>query len=90
MSLYSSNFIRNVATLLQVEGEDKPDIQFFNNGYLLLAPKNKIRTLQENYHLQKSIGAQVELLKPPELQERYPWMSTEGVGLACLGMQWLS
>lgn len=90
MSLYSSHFLKNISTLLQVEGEDPPDPQFHEGGYLFLAPQDREEMLRENYLLQKSVGAEVELLGPQELQRMYPWMNTEGVKLACLGMYgWL-
>ena len=85
MSLYSAHFLRNVPTLLRVEGEEPPDPQFHEGGYLFLASPEGEGALRENHALQRSVGACVELLDPRELQRRYPWISTEGVALASLG-----
>lgn len=86
MSLYSANFLRRVSTHLHVEGEEPPDIQFQEKGYLFLASQEGEQTLRENHSLQRSLGAEVELIGPQQLRESYPWISTEGVKLACLGM----
>ena len=86
MSLYSSHFIKNISTLLRVEEDDPPpDVQFVEEGYLLLASEEGEETLRENYQLQKSVGAEVVLLEPQELSKLYPWLNVEGVKLACLG-----
>ena len=88
MSLYAADFLRNVSTHLQVEGEDEPlDVQFQEKGYLFLASRDGERTLRENCSLQRSVGAEVEMLEPWQLRERYPWMNTDGIKLASLGMQ---
>lgn len=85
MSLYSAHFLRQVPTLLQVEGEEPPDPQFHEGGYLFLASPEGVATLRENYDIQRSVGAAVELLGVEELGRRYPWLNTEGVELASLG-----
>lgn len=86
MSLYSSNFLKNVSTHLQVKGEDTPDIQFYEKGYLFLASEEGAETLRENHSLQKDLGAAVELLDPEDLRRHFPWMNIDGVKLASLGM----
>ena len=85
LSLHSSQFLYQVSTLLQVEGEEPPDIQFVDGSYLLLVPKEKKRLLQDNYLMQKSIGAEVELLDSHALARRFPWMNMAGVCLGSLG-----
>ena len=85
MSLHSIDFLRNISTHLRVEGEEPPDAQLQERGYLLLASQDGEKALRENHSLQRSLGAEVELLEPWQLREHYPWMNTEGIKLACLG-----
>ena len=85
MSLYSSHFLQNVSTLLQVEGEDCPDIQFKENAYLFLASEGGRNVLYENHQLQKSLGATIELFEPKALSGRYPWINMDGIKLASIG-----
>lgn len=86
MSLFSSHFLRNISTHLRVEGEEPPDAQFQDGSYLFLAHKEGERTMRENHELQKSVGASVLLLEPQELQRKFPWLNTEGIKLASLGI----
>lgn len=85
MSLRSRQFLRQVPSLLQVEGEESPDIQFVKRGYLILASKEGERILRENCQLQRSLGAEVEVLDLPALARRFPWMNLEGVAAGSLG-----
>ena len=85
MSLYSAHFLKNASTLLQVEGDDPPDPQFFEGGYLFLASPQGEGILRENFAVQTAAGAAMELLEPAELRRRYPWLNTDGIQLGCLG-----
>jgi len=42
--------------------------------------------LRENHAMQKAHAVDVALLTPGELKARFPWISTEGVALASLGL----
>jgi glycine/D-amino acid oxidase-like deaminating enzyme len=42
--------------------------------------------LRENHAVQKQAGADVALLSPAQVMERFPWMSAEGVAEASLGL----
>ncbi len=53
MSMFSCDFIRNVGEHLGVEGEDPPDVQFVEGGYLLLASKEGEGVMRENYKVQR-------------------------------------
>ena len=33
----------------------------------------------------RSVGAAVELLSPPQLKEKFPWLNTDGLALGCHG-----
>lgn len=52
LSLYGAEFLRNASSLLAVEGQEPPDVQFRPQGYLLLAPEDKVELLRENFRLQ--------------------------------------
>lgn len=84
LSMFGSEFIRNFADHCGV-GDDRPDLGFRENGYLYLVPDKHRETLIDNHERQRRLGANVELLEPEQLRERYPWMNTEGVSIGNLG-----
>ena len=86
MSLHSHTFIKNIHQHLHVDGNDPPDIQYVDSCYLFLASERREKVLRENYEIQKSVGAEVELLSPKQLKELYPWMSVHDVVLGCRGV----
>ncbi|KAF6214497.1 hypothetical protein GE061_009240 [Apolygus lucorum] len=87
LSMASAEFLRNIKHHLSVEGADPPDICFNPCGYLFLASERGTHILQENYNLQTTLGAKVELLSPEKLKEKFPFMNTDGVSLGCLGLE---
>ena len=42
--------------------------------------------LRDNHAVQRGMGADVALLTPNALRERFPWLSTDGVSLGSLGL----
>ena len=56
------------------------------DGYLFLATEKGEAVLRENFALQKSLGAEVELMEPSVLSQKYPWLNLDGIALASLGM----
>jgi len=62
------------------------DVGFVESGYLFLASDAGVPVLQHNHAVQRRCGAPVTLLAPQALAETLPWMSTEGVALASLGL----
>uniref|UniRef100_A0A146LL39 FAD-dependent oxidoreductase domain-containing protein 1 n=1 Tax=Lygus hesperus TaxID=30085 RepID=A0A146LL39_LYGHE len=87
LSMASAEFMRNIKHHLGVEGADPPDICFNPCGYLFLASERGTHILQDNYNLQTSLGAKVELLSPEKLKEKFPFMNTDGVALGCHGLE---
>ena len=85
MSLYGIEFFRGLGETLRV-GDNVPDIGLVEPGYLYLAPTDGVDVLRENHALQKAHGVDVLLMAPDELQTRFPWMSTEEIALASLGL----
>jgi len=53
LSTYTVNFIRNIGTLLRIPGEDPPDVQFREQGYLMLANENGASVMEENHKMQR-------------------------------------
>ncbi|MDM0006348.1 FAD-binding oxidoreductase [Variovorax sp. J22G73] len=85
MSLYGISFFRTLGQTLRV-GDNVPDIGLVEPGYLYLASPAGVEVLRENHAMQKAHAVDVALMTPDELQARFPWMSTEGVALASLGL----
>lgn len=84
ISLYGIEFIRNIANLLEVDG-DRPDIGFHEDGYLFLATEAGRDTLAENHALQVELGADTELLDAAGLAERFPWLAVDDLAAGCFG-----
>ncbi len=81
LSQFGANFFRSVAAEL---GPDV-DIALRERGYLVMATPEGRATLQANVALQREHGADTELLEPDEIAQRFPWLSTEGLGGAGWG-----
>lgn len=85
ISQFGIEFLRDIGTRLQVEG-DCPDIGLVEAGYLYLASPAGEAVLRDNHAVQRSMGADVALLAPDALRARFPWLSTDGVSLGSLGL----
>lgn len=85
MSLYGIGFFRTLGETLRV-GDNVPDIGLVEPGYLYLASPAGAEVLRENHAMQKAHAVDVALMTPGELKARFPWISTEGVALASLGL----
>lgn len=86
MSRYGIEFLRGIGETLAVDG-DRPEVGLVEPGYLYLATPAGVAQLQENHAVQRQNGVAVELLPPPALQARFPWLSTEGIALGSLGLR---
>ncbi|GLD95143.1 hypothetical protein PINS_up003768 [Pythium insidiosum] len=88
LSQYGTEFLRDLPTRLRVDDtQDAPDIQFVEGGYLFLASDTGLSVLEENYRTQRATGAHVEMMSPAQLQQRFPWLSTDGVVAGTLGVK---
>ncbi|WP_020722958.1 NAD(P)/FAD-dependent oxidoreductase [Variovorax atrisoli] len=85
MSLYGIDFLRHLGQTLRV-GDEVPEIGLVEPGYLYLASQAGADVLRENHAMQKAHAVHVALLTPDELKARFPWISTEGIALASLGL----
>ncbi len=78
-------FLKSAKETLAVDG-DGPDLPIAENGYLYLATEAGAEILRANHATQVAEGAVVALLTPDETHARFPFLSTEGVALASLGL----
>src|SRR5471030_655160 len=76
LSRFGIGFMRRAPELLGV------DLGLKEPGYLFLASAAGEAVLRANNAVQRAENCSVELLDPPLLTQRFPWMSTEDVTLA--------
>ena len=84
MSQFGTQFIKQIGDYLSVAGES-PDIGFHEKGYLFLATQASQDILESNHQIQRSVNADVVLLSPTQLQQRYPWMNTDDLHAGSFG-----
>src|SRR5262249_26511420 len=84
MSRFGIGFLREIGRHLAVD--DAVEIGLHEGGYLYLAGPDGEAVLRENHAVQRREGAEVALLAPERLAERFPWLATEGVALGSLGL----
>ena len=82
---FGYGFLKDARRHLAVDG-DIPEIGLRDGGYLFLAPEHAVPVMREVHALQRSYGVDVALLEPDALALRFPWLSTEDVALASLGL----
>ncbi len=85
LSRESFAFYRRIGSELAV-GSESPDIGLVERGYLYLASAAGEAVLRANHAVQREQGAAVALLDPAALIERFPWLASEGIALASLGL----
>ena len=74
LSMFATEFFSNFHDNVQVN-EDAPDLPFRETGYLFLASQDGMENLISNHEIQKECGAEVALLNPKEILERFPYMN---------------
>ena len=85
MSQFGTQFIRHIDEHLSVNGE-APNVGFHEGGYLFLASSAGRAILESNHRVQRSLDVDVALLGPAQLQERFPWMTTDDLSAGSLGL----
>ena len=85
MSQFGLRFLQSAADTLAVDG-DAPELSLRLPGYLFLASEAGLPVLRGNHAVHVAAGADVALMSPAALRERYPWLSTEGVAEGSLGL----
>ena len=91
MSMFGSAFIAGIGEHLSVEGQ-APDVGWHEAGYLFLATAAGLPVLQANHAAQTAEGAQVQLLDPAALRQRFGWLrggDLAGGSLGLRGEGWL-
>lgn len=86
MSLYGAQFVKRAAEALAVDGVG-PDLGFREQGYLFLAGAAGMPVLEANCALARSLGGAVAVLGAAELARRFPWLNTDGLAGAGLGLE---
>jgi len=85
ISRYGAAFLKRLPEHLAVNGE-VPDLQFQEKGYLFLAGPAGAEILRANHAVQRAGGAQVALLDPDALRERFPWLRVDDLAAGSLGL----
>ncbi|MEL6609202.1 MAG: FAD-binding oxidoreductase [Pseudomonadota bacterium] len=78
ISQFTADFIRNIN---DHTGDDRvPPIHFQTYGYMYLSDDAAFtETLQSLAALQRSLGAETEILSPAQIAERYPFYNLDGI-----------
>ena len=84
ISRFGLQFLREAPALLEVDG-DAPALGLVTPGYLYLADAAGADALAAQNALQRAEGAQVALLRPDALAERFPWLHASDLALGALG-----
>lgn len=85
LSMWSHEFLSNIGDHLRIPNQDPPSAQLQNGSYFFMASEKGKDVLEENYQLQKSVGAQVDLFDAVQLKEKFVWLCTEDLHSGCLG-----
>jgi glycine/D-amino acid oxidase-like deaminating enzyme len=85
LSQWSLAFLRRVGDELAV-GEERPQLGLVEPGYLYLATAAGAAALRSKHAVQRDAGADVALLDPAALARRFPWLATDDLALASLGL----
>ena len=80
LSRYGIGFLRRAPELLGV------DLGLREPGYLFLAGAAGEAVLRANHAIQIGQGCAVDLLTPPALGRRFPWLATAGLSLGSHGI----
>lgn len=87
LSRWSLGFLRRVGDELPIDGE-RPDVGLKEPGYLYLARGEPAAAqMRASHALQRGCGAGVELLDPPALRQRFPWLNADDIALASHGVE---
>jgi glycine/D-amino acid oxidase-like deaminating enzyme len=86
MSQFGHELITRADDWLGVDGRPVP-LGFVPGAYLFCASAAGAPVLQRNHAAQRAAGAAVALLSPAEAAARFPWLHTDDLALASLGLQ---
>lgn len=86
ISQASIDFLRAAGELLAVD-DSQPDIGLTEAGYLYLAGESSVQSLRRAHAIQTQHGAEVALLTPAQLAERFAWLETADLAAGTLGLR---
>ncbi|XP_003744531.1 FAD-dependent oxidoreductase domain-containing protein 1 [Galendromus occidentalis] len=85
LSMFGAQFLSDYKHYL---GDDAPDIHFNPEGYMFLANTDSgAQQMEENFKVQKQMGARVRLYSKEMLNQQFPFLNVEDVKLASYGLQ---
>lgn len=84
MSIFGARFVKGIGEYLSVEGE-VASLPFTEWGYLFLASAAGLATLRANHETQRRLGADILLLSPDELSQRFPWLRVDDLAGGSFG-----
>jgi glycine/D-amino acid oxidase-like deaminating enzyme len=84
ISRFGAEFVRAFPETMEVNG-DRPDLAFRENGYLFLADQRGFEVLERLHGTQVENGADVLMLDPEQLIERFPWVNPHSLAGASFG-----
>jgi sarcosine oxidase len=86
ISRFGIELIKHLDKWLGVPGQTVPQIDFVEGGYLFLATEVGLPVLERNHAMQRQHGAQVALLTPAELLQRFAWLRVDDLAGGSLGL----
>jgi FAD-dependent oxidoreductase domain-containing protein 1 len=86
ISKFCIEFLNSIHECLRVD-EESPDVGFVEAGYLFLADPGGAAILRENHALQRQCNAAIDLLSPPELKDRFPWLEVDDLTAGAHGVE---
>ncbi|XP_057326889.1 FAD-dependent oxidoreductase domain-containing protein 1-like [Microplitis mediator] len=87
ISLFGTEFIRDVNKYLGIDKEPPIDIEFKPHGNLILAKDEDAERLIKNVRLQNSMGVPTTIYTATQLQRMFPWLNTEGIAIGTMGAE---
>jgi FAD-dependent oxidoreductase domain-containing protein 1 len=85
LSQFGIQFLRSVSDYLSCAGE-AIDLGLTEPGYLYLASHAQEPGLRAAWDIQSRHGAEIKLLAPSEIAQRFSWLNTDGITLGALGL----
>ena len=82
LSKFGLALIRN----LKAEFGPDAEVNFREQGYLILASEEGLPILEENHRTQIAHGADNAILKGDDLSARFPWLVVDGIAAGCFGL----
>ncbi len=82
LSLFGASFLKRIGQIF----DDEVDVGLVERGYLILTPPEAVGSRRDALRMQREAGADVAELTPAELSRRAPWINSDGVAMATLGL----